>query len=68
MEASQVPTLLVAVLLITGRQSPGHRSTEPKAVEPERQQDPERHGVAVLIDVDSVAGAGENGFFQQARD
>jgi Pyridoxamine 5'-phosphate oxidase len=31
-------------------------------VEPERQQDPERHGVAVLIDVDSVAGAGENGF------
>ena len=34
-------------------------------VEPERQQDPERHGVAVVIDVDSVAGAGENGFFQQ---
>ncbi len=37
-------------------------------IEPERQQDPERKGVAVLIDVDSVAGAGENGFFQQARD
>jgi Pyridoxamine 5'-phosphate oxidase len=35
-------------------------------VELERQQDPERQGVAVLIDVDSVAGAGENGFFQQA--
>ena len=37
-------------------------------IEPERQQDPERQGVAVVIDVDSVAGAGENGFFQQARD
>jgi hypothetical protein len=37
-------------------------------VEPERQQDPERQGVAVVIDVDSVTGAGENGFFQQARD
>jgi Pyridoxamine 5'-phosphate oxidase len=36
-------------------------------IEPERQQDPERQGVAVVIDVDSVAGAGENGFFQQAR-
>ena len=37
-------------------------------VEPERQQDAERKGVAVLIDVDSVTGAGENGFFQQASD
>jgi Pyridoxamine 5'-phosphate oxidase len=37
-------------------------------VEPERQQDPDRKGVAVLVDVDSVNGAGENGFFQQARD
>jgi hypothetical protein len=37
-------------------------------VEPERQQDPERQGVAVVIDVDSVTGAGESGFFQQARD
>jgi hypothetical protein len=37
-------------------------------VEPERKQDPERKGVAVLVDVDSVNGAGENGFFQQARD
>ena len=34
-------------------------------VERERQQDPERQGVAVLVDVDSVTGAGENGFFQQ---
>jgi Pyridoxamine 5'-phosphate oxidase len=36
-------------------------------VEPERQQDPERKGVAVVVEVDSVTGAGENGFFQQAR-
>ncbi len=36
-------------------------------LEPERQQDPERQGVAVIIDVDSVAGAGGDGFFQQAR-
>ena len=36
-------------------------------IEPERQQDPERQGVAVIIDVDSVAGAGQNGFFQQAH-
>ena len=35
-------------------------------VDPERQQDPERKGVAVLVDVDSVTGAGSNGFFQQA--
>ncbi len=37
-------------------------------VEPERQQDPDRKGVAVLIDVHSVNGAGGGGFFQQARD
>lgn len=37
-------------------------------VEPERQRDPERTGVAVLIDVDSVTGAGADGFFHQARD
>ena len=36
-------------------------------VEPERHQDPDRNGVAVIIDVDSVAGATANGFFQQAR-
>jgi hypothetical protein len=37
-------------------------------VEPERQQDPERKGVAVIVDVDTVAGAGSNGFFQQSGD
>ncbi len=36
-------------------------------IEPEQQQDPERQGVAVVIDVDSVVGAGGDGFFQQAR-
>jgi len=36
-------------------------------IEGERQQDPERSGVAVLIEVDSVTGAGAGGFFQQAR-
>ena len=36
-------------------------------VEPERQQDPDRSGVAVIIDVDSVAGATANGYFQQTR-
>jgi Pyridoxamine 5'-phosphate oxidase len=36
-------------------------------IEGERQQDPERNGVAVLIEVDTVAGAGAGGFFQQAR-
>ena len=36
-------------------------------VESERQQDPDRNGVAVIIDVDSVAGATANGFFQQTR-
>lgn len=36
-------------------------------VEPERQLDPDRNGVAVIIDVDSVAGADANGFFQQTR-
>jgi|ERR1700722_5565588 hypothetical protein len=37
-------------------------------VEPERQQDPERQGVAVVVEVDSVTGAGADGFFQQARE
>jgi hypothetical protein len=36
-------------------------------VEPERQRDPERQGVAVVVEVDSVTGAGQSGFFQQAR-
>ena len=39
-----------------------------KMIEGERQLDPERKGVAVLIEVDSVAGAGAGGFFEQARD
>jgi hypothetical protein len=37
-------------------------------IEPERQQDPERKGIAVIVDVDSVTGAGENGAFQQAHE
>jgi hypothetical protein len=37
-------------------------------IEGERQQDPDRNGVAVVIDVDSVAGATVNGYFQQARE
>ena len=36
-------------------------------IDGERQQDPERNGVAVEIEVDSVAGAGAGGYFQQAR-
>ncbi|MFZ0090122.1 MAG: hypothetical protein WAL63_11485 [Solirubrobacteraceae bacterium] len=36
-------------------------------IEGERQQDPERQGVAVAIEVDSIAGAGADGFFQQSR-
>ena len=36
-------------------------------IEPERQQDPERKGIAVIVEVDSVAGAAANGFFQQTR-
>jgi hypothetical protein len=36
-------------------------------IDGERQQDPERNGVAVLIEVDSVTGAGAGGFFQQTR-
>lgn len=36
-------------------------------VEPERQQDPERKGIAVIVEVDSVVGANADGFFQQAR-
>ncbi len=37
-------------------------------VEREQQADADRKGVAVIIDVDSVSGAGADGFFQQARD
>jgi hypothetical protein len=36
-------------------------------IEGERGQDPERKGVAILIDVDTVAGAAAAGFFQQTR-
>ncbi|MCW2967265.1 MAG: pyridoxamine 5-phosphate oxidase-related FMN-binding protein [Solirubrobacteraceae bacterium] len=36
-------------------------------IEGERNQDPERKGVAVIVDVDSVTGAGADGFFQQSR-
>jgi Pyridoxamine 5'-phosphate oxidase len=36
-------------------------------IQGERDQDPERAGIAVLIEVDSVVGAGADGFFQQAR-
>ena len=36
-------------------------------IEAERQLDSERQGVAVVIEVDTVAGAGAGGFFQQAR-
>jgi len=35
--------------------------------EGERGQDPERNGAAVVIEVDTVAGARPSGFFQQAR-
>jgi hypothetical protein len=36
-------------------------------IEGERAQDPERKGVAVVIEVDHVTGAGADGFFEQAR-
>jgi hypothetical protein len=36
-------------------------------IEGERRQDPERKGVAVVIEVDSVAAAAAGGYFQQAR-
>jgi hypothetical protein len=36
-------------------------------IEGEREQDPERKGVAIVIEVDGVAGAGADGFFQQSR-
>jgi Pyridoxamine 5'-phosphate oxidase len=35
--------------------------------QPERDQDPERNGVPVVIDVEAVAGAGSAGFFEQSR-
>jgi hypothetical protein len=36
-------------------------------IEGERQQDPDRNGVAVVIEVESVLGAGAAGYFQQER-
>ena len=36
-------------------------------VEGERAQDPERNGVAVIVEVESVFGVGANGPFQMAR-
>jgi Pyridoxamine 5'-phosphate oxidase len=36
-------------------------------IEPERQQDPDRKGIAVVVDVDRVVGATANGFFEQTR-
>jgi hypothetical protein len=37
-------------------------------IEGERQQDPDRRGVAVIIDVDSVNGFGEDGPFRMERE
>jgi hypothetical protein len=36
-------------------------------IEPERHQDPERKGVTVVVEVDSVVGATTNGFIEQTR-
>jgi hypothetical protein len=36
-------------------------------IEGERRQDPDRNGVAVVIEVDTVTGAGAGGYFQQTR-
>jgi Pyridoxamine 5'-phosphate oxidase len=36
-------------------------------IERERQQDPDRQGVAVIVEVDNVVGATADGFFQQSR-
>jgi hypothetical protein len=37
-------------------------------IEGERAQDPERHGVAVIVDVDSVSGFGDSGPFRLERE
>jgi hypothetical protein len=37
-------------------------------VEPERAQDPEKKGIAVVIEVDAVRGFGASGYFEQRRD
>ena len=54
----------------------GRASTRPElndevyeaTVEPERQQDPEKQGIAVVIEVDAVRGFGASGPFAQRRD
>jgi hypothetical protein len=38
-----------------------------RIIEGEQQQDPARKGVAMLIDVHEVTGAGAAGYFQQSR-
>jgi pyridoxamine 5'-phosphate oxidase-like protein len=35
-------------------------------IERERDQDPEKKGIAVLVEADKVLGAGADGYFQQA--
>jgi hypothetical protein len=37
-------------------------------IDGEKRQDPERHGVAILIDVDSVSGFGADGPFRMERE
>jgi hypothetical protein len=54
----------------------GRASTRPELddevyeaiVEPERAQDPEKKGIAVVIEVDAVRGFGASGYFEQHRD
>ena len=54
----------------------GHAHVEPSAdddvysnmIEGELRQDPERRGIAVIIDVNSVDGLGQKGPFQMQRD
>ena len=37
-------------------------------VEPERAPDPEKKGIAAVIEVDAVRGFGASGYFEQHRD
>ena len=53
----------------------GRASTRPELndevykaiVEAEREQDPEKKGIAVVIEVDAVQGFGASGYFEQHR-
>jgi hypothetical protein len=53
----------------------GRASTRPELndevykaiVESEREQDPEKKGIAVVIEVDAVRGFGASGYFEQHR-